>query len=149
MSLPTEFDFALIKMGDGATPTEVFTTICGMQDATLNETVNTNDRFVRDCAKPGEVPQRRVQTTGKQTDITGTGLTNADNIASVRAALGVPKNYRVEVYRRDGTDAGVLLGTFAGKFVMTSSNLNVTLDTPGSAEITLASDGALTYTAAS
>lgn len=148
MSLPTEFDFALIKMGDGATPTEVFTTICGLQDATLNETVNTNDRFVRDCAKPGEVPQRRVQPTGKQTDITGTGLTNADNIASVRAALGVSKNYRIEAYKRDGTDAGKLLGTFSGPFVMTSSNLNMTLDTPGSAEITLASDGAVTYTAA-
>ncbi|UPT53050.1 major tail protein [Synechococcus phage Yong-M3-232] len=148
MSLPTEFDFALIKMGDGATPTEVFTTICGLQDATLNETVNTNDRFVRDCTKPGEVPQRRVQATGKQTDITGTGLTNADNIADVRAALGVSKNYQIEVYQRDGTDEGSLLGTFAGAFVMTSSNLNVTLDTPGSAEITLASDGALTYTAA-
>lgn len=148
MSLPTEFDFALIKMGDGATPTELFTTICGMQDVTLNETVNTNDRFVRDCAKPGEVPQRRVQPSGKQTDLTGTGLTNADNIASIRAALGVSKSYRVEVYKRDGTDAGDLLGTFAGKFVMTAANLNMSLETPGSAEITLASDGALTYTAA-
>lgn len=148
MSLPTEFDFALVKMGDGATPTELFTTICGLQDATLNETVNTNDRFVRDCTKPGEVPQRRVQPSGKQTDITGTGLTNAEEIVRVRAALGVSKNYRIEVYRRDGSDTGVLLGTFAGKFVMTASNLNMTLDTPGSAEITLASDGALTYTAA-
>lgn len=148
MSLPVEFDFALIKMGNGATPTELFETICGMQDVTLNETVNTNDRFVRDCAKPGEVPQRRVQPSGKQTDMTGTGLTNADNIADVRAALGVSKNYRVEVYKRDGTDAGELLGTFAGPFVMTSSNLNMSLETPGSAEITLASDGAITYTPA-
>jgi hypothetical protein len=148
MSLPVEFDFALIKMGNGATPTELFETICGMQDVTLNETVNTNDRFVRDCAKPGEVPQRRVQPSGKQTDMTGTGLTNAENIADVRAALGVSKNYRVEVYKRDGTDTGELLGTFAGPFVMTSANLNMSLETPGSAEITLASDGAITYTAA-
>lgn len=148
MSLPVEFDFALIKMGDGATPTELFTTICGMQDVTLNETVNSNDRFVRDCTKPGEVPQRRVQPSGKQTDLTGTGLTNATNIATVRAALGVSKNYKIEVYKRDGTDAGDLLGTFAGPFVMLSNNLNMTLDTPGSAEITLASDGAITYTAA-
>lgn len=147
MSLPTEFDFALIKMGDGAT-TEVFTTICGLQDATINETVNTTDRFVRDCATPGIVPQRRVQSTGKQTDVTGTGLTNADNIAAVRAAMGVSKNYRIEGYKRDGTDTGELLGTFTGPFVMTSNNLSLTLDTPGSAEITLASDGAVTYTAA-
>ena len=147
MSLPTEFDFALIKIGDGADP-EVFTLICGMQDCTVNETVNTNDRFVRDCAKPGEVPQRKVQPTGKQTDITGTGLTNHDEVANVRACLGISKNYTIEAYQRDGTDAGTLLGTFAGAFVMTSSNLNITIDTPGSAEITLASDGAMTYTAA-
>lgn len=147
MSLPTEFDFALIKIGDGADP-EVFTLICGMQDVTVNETVNTNDRFVRDCAKPGEVPQRKVQSTGKQTDITGSGLTNADEVANIRACLGVSKNYTIEAYDRDGTDAGALLGTFSGAFVMTSSNLNITIDTPGSAEITLASDGAMTYTAA-
>jgi hypothetical protein len=147
MSLPTEFDFALIKMGDAASP-EVFTAICGMQDVTVNETVNTNDRFVRDCAKPGEVPNRRVQPTGKQTDITGSGLTNADEVVRVRAALGVSKNYKVEAYQRDGTDAGVLLGTFAGPFVMLSSNNNLSIESPGSAEITLASDGAFAYTAA-
>jgi len=147
VSLPKEIDFALIKMGDGETP-EVFTVICGLQDATVNETVNTNDRFVRDCAKPGEVPQRRVQATGKQTDITATGLTNADEIVRVRAALGFSANYKVECYQRDGTDAGTLLGTYAGPFVMTSKNLNLTLESPGSAEITLASDGAVTYTEA-
>lgn len=147
MSLPTEIDFALIKMGDGESP-EVFTIICGMQDVTVNETVNTSDRFVRDCAKPGEVPQRRVQANGKQTDISGTGLTNADEITRVRAALGVSKNYRVECYQRNGTDTGVLLGTYAGPFVMISKNLNLTTDNPGGAEITLASDGAVTYTEA-
>jgi hypothetical protein len=41
-----------------------------------------------------------------------------------------------------------LLGTYAGSFVMTSSNINATIDAAGSAEITLASDGAVTYTAA-
>ncbi|UAB76958.1 hypothetical protein INR77_08865 [Erythrobacter sp. SCSIO 43205] len=147
MSVPTEIDFALVKIGDDGDP-ETFTAICGLQDATVNETVNTQDRFVRDCAKPGEVPQRRVQPTGKQTDITATGLTNADEIENVRAALGVSKNYTIEAYQRDGTDAGVLLGTFTGPFMMTSSNLNLSLDNPGSAEITLASDGAVTYTAA-
>jgi len=147
MSLPTEIDFALIKMGDGESP-EVFAIICGLQDATVNETVNTNDRFVRDCAKPAEVPHRRVQTTGKQTDITGTGLTNAEEVARVRAALGVSKNYRVECYQKDGTDVGVLLGTYAGPFVMTSKNMNLSLESPGSVEITLASDGPMTYTEA-
>lgn len=147
MSLPNEADFALIKMGDGETP-EVFTIICGMQDVTINEVVNTTDRFVRDCAKPGEVPQRKVKSTGKQADITGAGLTNVDEIARVRAALGVSKNYEVELYKEDGTDAGELLGTYEGPFVMTSSNQNLTRENAGSSEITLASNGATTYTPA-
>ena len=147
MSLPVEFDFALIKLGNGATP-EVFTAICGLQDATINETVNTNDRFVRDCAKPGEVPQRRVKATGKQTDITGTGLTNADEVDNVRGALGVVNNYKIEVYQDDGTDTGTLLGTYAGPFMMTAANNTIPREGNAAVELTLASDGAVTWTPA-
>ena len=147
MSLPTEFDFALIKLGDGADP-EVFAAICGLQDATVNKTVNTNDRFVRDCTKPGEVPQRRVKATGKQTDITGTGLTNATEVATVEAALGVVKNYEVEVYADNGTDTGSLLGTYAGPFMMTAANNTIPREANSAFELTLVSDGAVTYTAA-
>lgn len=147
MSLPTEFDFALVKMGDGADP-EVFTTVCGLQDATVNRTVNTQDRFVRDCTKPGEVPERRVKATGRQSDITGTGLTNADEVTRVEAALGVVKNYKIEVYQDDGTDAGSLLGTWAGAFMLTSANNSIPRESNAAFELTLVSDGAMTWTAA-
>lgn len=147
MSLPTEFDFALIKIGDGG-GTEVFTAVCGVQDGTINETVNTADRFVRDCATPGAIPNRRVKVTGKQVDITGTGFTNATEVATVRAALGVSGNYEVEVYKDDGTNTGELLGTFDGPFVMTAANWNIPRDGDASFEFTLASDGAFGYTAA-
>lgn len=147
MSLPNEYDFALIKMGDGEGP-EVFTAICGIQDVTVNEVVNTTDRYVRDCDAPGAVPQRRPKATGRQTDITGTGFTNADTVDDVRAALGVVKNYQVEVYNDDGTDEGELLGTYAGAFMMTANNNTIPRDGDATAEITLASDGAVTFTAA-
>lgn len=145
MSLPTEFDFALIKMGDGAT-TEVFTAICGIESAQVNITASTADHFARDCAKPGVVPFRRVKTNGKQMDVTGSGLSNASTIATFIAALGLSKNYKIEGYQRDGTDAGKLLGTFTGAYVMTANNLAITSEATG--EITIASDGAFTYTAA-
>ena len=146
MSIPTEFDFALVKVGDGATPTEGFTAICGIENAVINMTVSTDDHFVRDCAAPGKVPQRRVKVNGKQTDITGSGLSNADTIEDLIDALGFSKNYKVEGYRRDGTDAGELLGTYSGPFVMTANNLSITSQATG--EITLASDGDVTYTPA-
>lgn len=148
MSLPTEFDFALVKMGDGETP-EVFTTVCGLQDATVNRTVNTQDRFVRDCTKPGEVPERRVKATGRQSDITGTGLTNASEVTRIEAALGIVKNYQIEVYADDGTNAGDLLGTWAGAFMMTSANNSIPREANAAFELTLVSDGAMTWTAAS
>ena len=147
MSLPTEADFALIKMGDGAA-TEVFTTICGIQDVTVNQTVNTTDRFVRDCAKPGEVPNRKTKVNGKQLDISGSGLSNVDTIATLNAALGVVTNYKIELYADDGTDAGDLLGTYSGAFRMTSNNLSVPREGEASGDINLASDGAWTYAAA-
>lgn len=148
MSLPTEVDFVLIKRGDGATPTEVFTLICGLQDATINRVVNSDDRFVRDCAKPGEVPYRKTRATGKQLDVTGTGLSNAATMEDFEDALGQVENYKLELYAEDGTDAGELLGTIAGAFRMTAANLSVPREGQASGEITLASHGAWTYTAA-
>ena len=69
MSLPTEADFAIIKIGDGATPTEAFAIACGIQDVSINQAVGTQDRFSRDCAKPGEIPNRKVKATGKHAHI--------------------------------------------------------------------------------
>lgn len=148
MSYPTEADFALIKMGDGATPTEVFTIICGVKDVSVNSTANTNDRFVRDCAKPGAVPKRKVRVTGTQQDVSGSGLIDKTQIAKFMAALGNNKNYKVELYIADGTDTGTLMGTFAGSYMMTAANLQANTDSDSSAEITLASNGDFTWTAA-
>lgn len=147
MSVPTEADFALIKMGDGADP-EVFTQVCGIQDVTLNKAAQSNDRYVRDCAKPGEVPFRKTKVTGKALDISGSGLSNVDEVDRTEAALGQVKNYKIELYAEDGTDAGTLLGTYAGAFRMTTDTMTVPRDNSASAQFNLASDGAWTYTSA-
>jgi hypothetical protein len=148
MSFPVEADFGLIKIGDGATPTEAFVVACGIQDVNINRVANTSDRFSRDCAKPGSVAVRKVKTSSKQLDITGSGLVDIPHIDIYEDALGVSKNYKVELYTADGTDAGVLLGTFAGAFVMTAANMGNPREGSGSSEITLANDGAWTWTAA-
>lgn len=146
MTLPVEADFAIIKVGDGALP-EVFTTACGIQNVTINTVANATDRFVRDCAKPGETPFRKSKTTGKQQDITGSGLTDKASIDIFLDALGVTKNYKIELYADDGTDAGDLLGTVAGAYKMGAANLNLQRDGDSTAEITMASQGAWTWTA--
>lgn len=146
MSFPVEPDFALLKVGDGAT-TEVFTIACGLQDVNINQVANSQDRFTRDCAKPGSTPVRKTKATGLQLDITGSGLIDKDQITVYNGALGKTKNYKIELYQKDGTDAGILLGTFAGNFMMTATNQSVPTDGSASAEITLANNGAWTWTA--
>lgn len=146
MSYPNEADFIIVKVGDGATP-EVFTTICGIENATINQTVNTSDRFRRDCAKPGQVPTRKVKVTGKQWDATGSGVVNVDEFDTFNSALGIRKNYQFDFGKRDGTDAGEIIGTYQGPAVMTAANINMG-DSEGTNEITLAGEDEIVWTAA-
>ena len=146
MSVPNESDFALIKIGDGEA-TETFTAICGIENVSINRTANTNDRFRRDCAKPGIPAVRRSRTTGKQMDITGTGGVDKASIADFEAALGIVGNYQIELYQYDGTDTGELMGTFSGAFNMTSANMSLDANGDSSGEGALASDGIWTWAA--
>jgi hypothetical protein len=148
MSLPTEFDFALIKIGNDATP-EVFAISCGKQDLTFNITANATDRFVRDCAKPGEIPFRKDKVTGKQMDITAAGLTDAATYGAEFDMVGAIKSIKVELYTDDGTDTGDLLGTVGGEFRVRSLNVSAPREGDSSVEMTLASFGEYTWTAAS
>lgn len=145
MSLPVEFDFALIKIGDGET-VEAFTLICGLTDVTHNEQAQTQDRYVRDCTKPGEKPFRKTKVSGQSLDVTGSGMSNSVQFPTLRAALGKVGNFKIEFYRDDDSDAGVLLGTTTGAFRLTANNLNVPREGAATMQINLASDGEWTYT---
>lgn len=148
MSLPTEFDFALIKIGNGASPSEVFTVSCGKTDVTANFTANSSDRNVRDCTKPGEVPFRKTKVNGKQLDVTATGLTDATAFGTEIALVGTRENIKIEYYTDDGTDAGDLIGTVACNMLITALNIGAPRDGDASAELSLASHGGWTWTAA-
>lgn len=150
MSFPVEPDFVVIKLGDGATPTEVFTVMCGMENINLNQTANTTDRFRRDCAKPAALPKRKVRTTSTQWDVTGSGVINTAEFARFKAALGYSRNYRLEFGRYDVAqpDTGVIIGTYAGPAVMTANNISMS-DGEGGADITLAGENDIVWTPAS
>lgn len=146
MSYPTDIDAAIIKVGDGAAP-EVFTVICGMENATVNQSAGTTDRFRRDCARPGAMPTRSVRVNNISWDVTGSGVANADQIAALKAVLGQHKNYEIDAIKYDGTDAGQLLGTFSGQGVMTSNNLNLQTSGDSTGEITIAGENDLVWDA--
>jgi len=147
MSLPNEFDFGLLKVGNGATP-EVFTAVCGIIDVAVNETVDTTSRRVRDCTTPNKPGVTKIKVNGTSWAITASGLTNASEETNLRALLGKLKNYKVEAYDDDGTDAGDLLGTWSGAAVLNAKNININRDSDSAIELTLEGDGALAWAAA-
>lgn len=148
MSFPTEFDFVLVKIGDGAEPTESFTLLCGLENATITEQVNTTDRFRRDCAKPGSVPKRSSRVTGEQWEISASGVANLDQVDLLSAAKGIEKNYELEFGQRDGTDAGTIIATASGPAILTTRTINGTQE-EGSMDITLTGQDELTWDAPS
>ena len=148
MSVPTEFDYALIKMGDGATPTEVFTAICGIEQVGRNFVVQTSERTRRNCTTPGLPGVRRIRAVGESCTVTGSGAIDKAEVAKFRAAMGKVKNYRVEYYQENGTGDGVLWGTDAGPFMLTAHNMTGQMGGDSASEITLESDGDVTWTAA-
>ena len=147
MSYPTEIDAAIIYSVTGTGQTAVRTILCGIENVTINETANTSDRFRTECDKPGRVPTRSVRTTGIQWDITGSGVSNADQLTALKALLGQHKAYEIDAIKYDGTDAGDKLGTFAGTGVLTAKNLNLQRSGDSGLEITIAGEGTLTWTA--
>lgn len=147
MTLPVEIDFAIIKIGNGAA-TEVFTAACGIENVSINEGVNTDDRFVRDCAAPGEIPWRKNKATGRTLTITGDGHIDKAQIATYRSALGLVGNFQIECYADAGDDTGTLIGTWSGAYMMVSHNENIPRNGSGTAEIVLNNDGEPTWTAA-
>ncbi|MET3710414.1 hypothetical protein ABIC65_001094 [Sphingomonas trueperi] len=146
MSYPTEIDFAVVKIGDGASP-ETFPVVCGIQNAAVNQTVQTSDQQKIDCAKPGKKPTRTVRVTGSQWDVTGSGVTSVEQFPALQAALGKRRNIQIVALRDDGTDEGEELGTFEGQGVLTALNINMQRDS-GTMEVTIAGENDLTWTPA-
>lgn len=148
MSYPTEIDAAIIYAVTGEGETATRTILCGIENVTINETANTRDRTRRDCAKPGQIPRRGVVVLSLQWDVTGSGVSNADNIPAMKALLGKHQAYEIDAIRYDGTDAGDLLGILAGTGVLTAKNLNLQRDNDSGSEITIAGEGDLVWTPA-
>ena len=148
MSEPNSADFALIKIKTADGPPVVKTLICGIEGVTINRTAQTNETYRRDCAKPNRPGTRKLRVTGSSWSIGGTGSDNIDLEEEMTDAFGVRKEYDIELYRDDGTDAGDLMGTYAGTALMTTRNQTYSQDASGTAEVTLEGEGALIWTAA-
>lgn len=127
----------LLKLGDGASP-EVFTTIGGFTTNALNQSrgliENTNK-------SSGQNRQILAGKGTKSRTVTGSG--QIENSPEIKDTLqgyfddGSANNYQVVV-------PGV--GTYEGAFVIAQLNLTGPYDGSGTWDITLESDGNVTFT---
>lgn len=108
--------YFVLAMGNGATPTEVFTGLCGITTRSFTYTANTTDQATRDCALPEDVPIRRLIVTSEQWSLSGEGSLNRSQVEDILAAKGTTKNYRF--YWTEPTDDEVLAGYFEGPAIL-------------------------------
>lgn len=149
MSFPTEADFALIKIQTADGPPAVFTQLCGIESVSINRSANMTERYRRDCAKMGRPGKRKLRSTGTSWQISGSGVQNLDQETTYAGAVGVLKNYQIELYRDNDTDGGELLGTYAGTAMLTTHKQTSDQNAEGSTlEITLEGQDDLEWTVA-
>lgn len=123
-----------------------FVTICGLTARSFTHQVNTSDTFTRDCADPEDRPVRRLLATGEQWDLSGDGLYNRAQAATIRAAVGITKNYRFVI--SEPTGDAVEDGFYEGPAMLTNLQLGGGDSDFGSLSIQIASDGAWVWEAA-
>lgn len=148
MSLPNSADLALVKVQTAPGPPAVFTLLCGIDSASIARAVQQSETYRRDCAKPNRPGQRKLRVTGTSWSITASGADNVDIEDVYSDCFGVRKVYHFELYKDDDTDAGELLGTYAGTAIMTTRNQGYTQDASGTTEVTLEGEGLLVWTEA-
>lgn len=131
---------ALILIGDGATPTEVFAAPCGLTTKGLNRSAETSDTVMPDCNDPSAAAWTERETTSLSWEISGAG-TLADESVDIWDAWftsGVAKNVRVEIYK--GPNAG---RKYTGQALLTAYNISAERGSKVQVDVTLSGTGPL------
>lgn len=132
----------LIKIGDGASPTEAFDTMCALTTKTLTINNEVIDVTTADCTTPSGPLWSEVMDGIKSVSIAGNGVSKKDDaeerLAEVAISATPSVNLQVVVPN---------FGTFAGRFFVSSMELGG--EQSGGITFSLAaqSSGAVTFTA--
>lgn len=132
----------LIKIGDGA-GTEAFTTLCGLKSKTLTINNNEIDVTTADCADPGGALWTEVLGGVKRISVSGNGYfkdeVNETRMNTVAMSADPIANFQIIV---------PAFGTFAGAFFVSSVEYGGEQEDGVTYSLSLASTGAVTFTAA-
>lgn len=145
MTKPTTINGTKMRLllGNGATP-EVFVALCGLTTKGINFQTNTNEVFVPDCDNPDDPAWREITKVGRFVTITGSGIMDA---------IGAFSRYRAAYETEDSVNFRVLFdiplaqggGYWYGAFKLTNFNVTGNDGEKVQTEVTLESDGAVTW----
>jgi hypothetical protein len=101
MAAPTtaRFGAGFIELGDGATPTEVFTKICGFNEIEIAFDKDLNDTTVADCDNP-DLPawvERDVVSQSATFQCSGVAAREALPLLEAATLSGLSRNVRITV----------------------------------------------------
>lgn len=135
-----------LLLGNGATPTEVFTAPCGFTSLNLTVNIETNSTNVPDCADPDLPAWLASDEVSKQMVLGGDGVLDTDAVQIWREWLleGGERNVR---WLTDGTTNDEANGYFAAPGILTTYEETGTRGERWSLNIGITLNGAPTFTA--
>ncbi|MFN6976710.1 MAG: phage major tail protein, TP901-1 family [Gemmobacter sp.] len=132
----------LIRIGDGAVP-EVYAVLCGLTAKSLSIGNEEIDVTTADCVAPGGIMWSEVLAGTKRVSVSGSGLftdeTTEKRLNTVAMSADAMAMFEVVVPS---------LGTFQGRFMVQSLEFTGNNSEGATYALTLASSGAVTFTAA-
>src|SRR5689334_14787154 len=92
-----------LQIGDGATPTEGFTTVCGITTKGLQRTTQTGDTIVWDCGDPDAPPTIERDQLSQDWSISGSGQAVLAHLDDIEAAYDTAQNWRIVFFGTGST----------------------------------------------
>lgn len=133
----------LVQIGDGTTPTEVFSNLCGLNSKAMTINNASIDVTTPDCTTPGGALWTETLNGTKNFTVTGDGFfeDSASELRMNTVAMAADNkcNFKVTV---------PAFGTYAGAFRIVSLEFGGETEGGVTYSISLESTGAVTFTAA-
>lgn len=109
MARPTTSTFGqfAIKIGDGATPTELFTLLCGLTSKGFDINNNVSSTAVPDCADEDAPAFEEMFTKSQSISLKGSGIFTQEGQKTILAIALAGKAINVRVYPGGGPSASV------------------------------------------
>jgi hypothetical protein len=133
-----------VLLGNGATPTEVFSAPCGLTERSLTLSKEFGESNVPDCTDEDAASWTERDVTAKSATIAGQGVLDivALPIWQARYDSDTSGNVRTEIWRN-----GVKVGHWQGSFHLETLEVGATKGERATVQTSLQSDGKVTWTA--